>query len=290
MSRLVREGGAFPQTPSIVLVTGGTGTLGGHVVASLAERGVPDRIVSRRDRRRGEAAGHDWIVADLEVDSLDPVLDGIDAVIHLASGGGGEADITATRRLLHAAEAVSVRHVVVISIIGCDRIPLPYYASKVAIEQVTRASAVPWSIVRVAQFHSFVDRLVALPAAAPLPAPIIADLQFQPVDEREAADRLVGIALGDPLGYAPEVAGPEVLTLGEIAGTWLRESGREGSLIPIPLSALPADGASGSTILPWVRPALEGYRVGANTPHGDRTLGRVRFVDWLRMKRALSTP
>ncbi len=54
----------------------------------------------------------------------------------------------------------------------------------------------PWSIVRVAQFHSFVERLVAAVGSLPIPAPIAADLRFQPVDEAEVAEHLVELALG----------------------------------------------------------------------------------------------
>jgi uncharacterized protein YbjT (DUF2867 family) len=162
---------------------------------------------------------------------------------------------------------------------------LPFYRSKARIEELTRASEVPWSIVRVAQFHSFVERLVATPAGLPIPAPIVADLRFQPVDEREVAERLVEIALGDPLGYAPEIAGPEILTLADIAATWLAQSDRPATLVPIPLDAIQL-GASGAVATePWVAGTLEGYRAAANTPRGERTLGHVSFADWLRERR-----
>ena len=271
-----------------ILVTGATGTLGRHVIAALEDQpGVGARILSRRERPAVIATGREWVRADLATDSLDAALEDVDGVIHLASDkGSGEADVIGTRRLLAAAEGAGARHVVVISIIGCDRIPLPFYASKVRIEALTRASAIPWTIARVAQFHSFVERLVAAPAALPIPAPIVADLRFQPVDEREVADRLVEIALGTPRGDAPEIAGPEVLTLGEIATIWLAESGRPGTLVPVALDTIAPGSAGLPTIAPWVPGTLEGYRSGANTPHGDRTLGHVRFVDWLRQRRA----
>ena len=270
-----------------VLVTGATGTLGRHVVAALeAVPGAGARVLSRRGRPAELPTHREWVAADLAADPLAGAVEGVDAVIHLASEkGAGDADATGTSRLLAAAERAAVRHLVVISIIGCDRIPLPFYASKVRLEELTRASRVPWSIVRVAQFHSFVERLVATTATLPVPAPIIADLRFQSVDEREVAERLVEIALGEPLGDAPEVAGPEVLTLGEIAATWLAESGRAGSLVPIPLEAIPSASAGMPPSAPWVHAVLEGYRSAANTPRGERTLGRVRFVDWLRQGR-----
>jgi len=271
----------------VLLITGATGTLGRHVVDALDARpGVGVRVLSRHERSAGRSAGRQRVTADLALDPLDDALHGIDAVIHLASTkGSGEVDVIATERLLAAAAAADVRHVVVISIIGCDRIPLPFYRSKVRIEELTRASAVPWSIVRVAQFHSFVERLVATPAGLPVPAPIVADLRFQPVDEREVAERLVEIALGDPLGYAPEIAGPEVLTLADIAATWLAETNRAATLVPIPLDAIQPGEGSALPTEPWVTGTLEGYRVAANTPRGERTLGHVSFADWLRERR-----
>ncbi len=268
-----------------VLVTGATGTLGRHVVAALeARRAVGVRVLSRREPPPDTPAHRAWATADLTTDPLEAAVEGVDAVIHLASTkGAGDGDVIGIRRLVDAAERASVRHLVVISIIGCDRIPLPFYATKLQIEAVTRAARVPWSIVRVAQFHSFVDRLVATPASLPLPSPIIADLRFQPVDEREVAERLVEVALGQPRGDAPEMAGPEVLTLVEIAAVWLAESGRAASLVPVPLEAVL--GASSAAPPASVAAILEGYRAAENTPHGDRTLGRVRFADWLRQRR-----
>ncbi len=327
--------GRAPDAVRRVLVTGGTGTLGRHVVSALEDRpGVVARVLSRRGRTPETPSGREWATADLASDPLEAALDGIDAVVHLASEkGAGEVDVVGTRRLLEAAGQAEIRHVVVISIIGCDRIPLPFYASKVRIEALTRSARVPWSIVRVAQFHSFVERLVAAPASLPVPSPIVADLRFQPVDEREVAERLVEIALGEPLGDAPEIAGPEVLTLGEIAAAWLADSGRPAALVPVPLDAFlrgsagswagpgapdppgvrarfpapagadsaptgedlaPADADSAPAgedpvpaVLAWVPAVLEGYRSGDNTPRGAATLGRVRFVDWLRRRSAM---
>ena len=259
-----------------VVVTGGAGTLGRHVVGALDTATV--RVLTRRERPPDAAARLEWFRADLLTDALGPALQGADAVIHLASAKGpGDADVVATSRLLEAAR--DVRHLVFVSIIGCDRIPLPFYASKVRVEAAVRASRVPWSIVRVAQFHSFVERLVRTAASVPVPAPIVADLRFQPVDEREVADRLAAIALGDPLGDAPEIAGPEVLTLGEIAEIWVDATGHPRTLLPISLGALAAPPPAAE---PWARPVLEGYRAAWNTPQGERTLGKVRFADWMR--------
>jgi uncharacterized protein YbjT (DUF2867 family) len=264
-----------------VLLTGRTGVLGREVVALANQRGnVPLRVLCRRARPTEVPEHQEWIQLDLLKDPLEPALHDVRAVLHLASSKTStDQDERACRRLLAAAQAAGVAHIVVISIIGCDRIPLPFYATKLAIEAAVRAHHVPWSLVRVSQFHSFVERLVASPATLPLPMPIVHDLRFQPVDEREVAERLLEIALGDPLGDAPEIAGPEVLTLGEIASTWLALTGRVDTLVPVSVATL--FDSPGATSDPRTRPVLEGYRAAWNTPQGARTLGRVRFGDWL---------
>jgi uncharacterized protein YbjT (DUF2867 family) len=273
-----------------VLVTGGTGNLGRHVVAALDARpGVVVRIVSRRERPSGTPARHEWATTELVEGDLDTAMSDVHAVIHLASEkGSGDADVVATRRLLRAANAKGIRHAVVISIVGCDRIPLPFYASKRAIEEAVRGGGVPWTIVRVAQFHSFVERLVSAAAASPIPTPVVADLRFQPVDEQEVADRLVDLALGRAVGDAPEIAGPEVLTLAEIAALWLSVNRRPATLVPVTVSALAGEVASPLRPESWALGVLERYREAWNTPRAERTLGRVRFVDWLRHRATLS--
>lgn len=256
------------------------------MVAALEERGAVARVLSRRERPADAPARREWAQADLRDGDLEPAVRDVDAVVHLASEkGAGDADVVGTRRLIATAERAGTRHLAVVSIIGCDRIPLPFYASKQRIEEAVRAGHAPWTLVRVAQFHSFVERLVAAAATLPVPAPIIADLRFQPVDEREVADRLVEIVLGPPLGDAPEIAGPQLLTLGELAAIWLSETGRPATVAPVSVATLLREEGGEPQPAAWVGPVLEGYRRAWNTPHAERTLGRVRFVDWLRRRR-----
>jgi len=284
-----------PAPSRTVLVTGASGNLGRHAVAALAGRSDAScRALSRGAPPEGIGGLADWRRADLLADPLGPVLEDVDAIVHLASGKGpGDADVTATGRLLEAARAAGVRHAVVISIIGCDRIPLPFYGSKVRIEALAEASGIAHSVVRVAQFHSFVARLVAVPATLPVPAPIVADLRFQPIDEAEAAGRLVELALGPALGRAPELAGPEVLTLGRAVALWFAAAGRQPTLVPVALSEIARTRTGEPSALEgpstagdaepagWTFGVLDGYRAAWNTPQGERWLGRVTFADWL---------
>src|SRR5690348_7625306 len=104
-----------------ILVTGGTGTLGRAVVERLRTAGVPVRVLSRRP-------GPDHVVADLLTGP--PRLSDVHTVLHLASTLRGGRDVTATQNLVTA--VAGVRHLVFVSIVGIDRIPLGYYKGKLA--------------------------------------------------------------------------------------------------------------------------------------------------------------
>ncbi|MEU4098769.1 NAD-dependent epimerase/dehydratase family protein [Streptomyces sp. NPDC026673] len=118
----------------LVLVTGGTGYIGGWCVAELLRRGYDVRTTVRaRGKERGVAeavsavadpAGRlDVVVADLTADDgWDAALDGVDHVLHVASplGGADPAALVATARdgalrVLRAATAAKVKRVVMTS-------------------------------------------------------------------------------------------------------------------------------------------------------------------------------
>ena len=54
-----------------------------------------------------------------------------------------------------------------------------------------------------------------------------------------------------------------------------------GTLLPVSVESLPDGKSSRPPAESWARPVLEGYRRAFNTPQGPRTLGTVRFADWL---------
>src|SRR3954454_6843316 len=109
------------------LVTGATGALGVPTVARLRAAGHDVRALSRRS-----APG--LTTGDLLTGAgLGEALTGVDTVLHLATGPRGKGDVPATRTLLEAATDAGVRHLVLISIVGIDDVPLAYYRDKLAI-------------------------------------------------------------------------------------------------------------------------------------------------------------
>ncbi|MFY0540900.1 NAD(P)H-binding protein [Nannocystis pusilla] len=117
--------------PGRVLVVGGTGRTGRHVVSLLREADVPLRLLVR-DRARAEAelgAGLDLVVGDaLDLD-LGPAFAGVERVVSTLGSrdvhGGGlrTVDLPATARLVAAAREAGVARFVLCSTIGA--VPTP---------------------------------------------------------------------------------------------------------------------------------------------------------------------
>src|SRR3989337_3515075 len=145
------------------LITGGTGVLGREVAGRLSQAGYSVRVVSRR-AAPAEGAPTEWAQAQIETgEGLAEAVAGVDVIVHCASSPfrrTREVDVEGTRRLLAAAGRVGVSHFVYISIVGVDRIPLPYYKAKLAAERLIEESGVPYSILRATQFHSLIDRFL----------------------------------------------------------------------------------------------------------------------------------
>jgi nucleoside-diphosphate-sugar epimerase len=109
---------------SDIVLTGAAGSLGRRVGRRLEEASDVARVVAI-DLVEPEVIGRrtSFHAADLATGELKPLLEGIDTVIHLAFATGPELDddgtaranVEGTRRLLDAAGAVGVRHVVLVS-------------------------------------------------------------------------------------------------------------------------------------------------------------------------------
>lgn len=213
---------------STILVTGGTGTLGRQVVPLLREADIAVRVLSRHVRPA--TAGVEYVACDLIAGTgVEAAVEGVDTVLHLA--GGQKGDDVATANLVRAARAAGVKHVVHISVIGADRMPLAWMRMKLDAEQAVRESGVPWTILRAAQFHSLILTVVAKMAKLPIvPAP---KMRAEPVDARDVAVRLVELALGDPAGLVPELAGPRVYELSGLIRDYQRATGRRRPLLPL---------------------------------------------------------
>ena len=211
-------------TNMTVLVTGASGTLGGAVLPCLAAAGYDVRPMSRRSRPG-------WWVADLASGAgLVEAVRGADAVVHLASGSGKDrdTDIEGTRRLVAAA---GIRHLLYVSIVGIERVPISYYRTKLAAEGLVRAGAVPWTILRATQFPQLVDRLLTVSSKLGV---LVEDrsLLVQPVHVEDVAGRIAELLAAGPSGDT-EFGGPQALRFEEVARQWQRARGSRRPVVPI---------------------------------------------------------
>jgi uncharacterized protein YbjT (DUF2867 family) len=221
---------------STILVTGGTGDLGSKLVERFASAGHTIRVLSRRPRPTD--ATTEWAQGDMETGAgLGEAVADADIVVHAATGGGtrAKADVPGTRNLLAACKQAGTPHFFYISIVGIEKVPLGYYKKKLECEGLIEASGVPWSNLRATQFHQLMDGFLRMFSRVPFVLPIPKSFQFQPIDTGEVADRMVEHAPNGPSGQLPDLGGPEILTFGEIAQSWLRARGKRRPIVNVPL-------------------------------------------------------
>lgn len=223
-----------------ILVTGGTGTLGRQVVSRLREAGRPVRVLSRHAAEATD--GVEYFAGDLATgEGVEAAVDGVATVVHCAGTQKGDGD--KARNLVRAASRAGVGHLVFISVVGADAIPVVsgfdraafgYFASKRDAEQAIVGSGIPWTTLRATQFHDLT--LLTVRAMAKLPViPVPRGFRFQPVDSGEVADRLVELALGAPAGLVPDLAGPTVYPMADIVRSYLAAAGLRRLLLPVPM-------------------------------------------------------
>jgi len=217
-----------------LLVTGGTGNIGSHVVPLLRAAGRDIRILSRHPRAAEPGIEH--VEGDTVAGrGLADALEGVDVVLHLA--GGAKGDDVAARNLALAAREAGVGHLVLISVVGADRMPIGYFRAKAEAERVIAGSGVPWTVLRAAQLHDFVLPIAQGMARMPL-LPVPGGLRFEPVDRDEVAARLAELALGAPAGRVADLAGPEILDVAQLVATLTEVTGaRQRRRLPIRLPA-----------------------------------------------------
>jgi uncharacterized protein YbjT (DUF2867 family) len=191
-------------------------------------------------------------------------------IVHLAGTQKGDGD--KARHLVRAASRAGAEHLVYISVVGAERVPVVsgvdramfgYFASKRDAEEVVAGSGLPWTTLRAAQFHDLIFMVVRQMAKLPI-VPVPAGVRFQPVDAGDVAARLVELALGEPAGLVPDIAGPRVYRMGELVRSYLAATRRRRLLLPVP--------AAGR--------AYRAIRAGANLAP-DGTLGTRTWEEYL---------
>ncbi|MFC7547725.1 SDR family oxidoreductase [Plantactinospora sp. GCM10030261] len=209
-----------------IAVAGATGNIGALTVTALKRGGHEVVGVSRS------------LGVDLSTGAgLDGVLHGVEAVIDVTNCTASDPAETVayfgtvTRNLLAAEERAGVRHHILLSIVGLDRVEgNAHYAGKREQERLVSEGPVPWTIVPATQFHDFGAMVTSWTEQNGVAT--IAPLLLQPIAPEDVADILAEIAVGQARGRYADIAGPEREDLVDMARRTLRARGRTVKLAP----------------------------------------------------------
>jgi uncharacterized protein YbjT (DUF2867 family) len=242
-----------------IVVIGGTGLIGSKLVERLDESGhdaVPASPDSGVDTYTGQGLEEALEGAQVVVDvSNAPVWDDA-AVLDFFQ--------TTSRNLLAAETTTGVRHHVLLSVVGTDRLPdSGYFRAKLAQEEAVRASSIPYTILRATQFFEFTGRIAdsSMNGDTIHLAPVL----VQPEAADDVAAALAEIAPAEPSNGIVELAGPEQFRLDELARRVLDAKNDPRHVI--------AD-----VHAPYFGAQLDDHSL---TPGDDPRLAPTRFDDWL---------
>jgi uncharacterized protein YbjT (DUF2867 family) len=251
-----------------IVVIGGTGLIGSKVVMNLGEQGY-----------EAVAASPNSGVNTLTGEGLAEVLKGASVVVDVSNSPSFEDAAvmeffqTSTRNLLLSEAAAGVGHHVVLSIVGCDRLPdSGYMRAKVAQEKLIKESSIPYSIVRATQFFEFVKRIAD--SATEGNTVRLPSVGFQPLAADDVASAVTQVAIGSPLNGIVEVAGPERFRFDELI--------RQSLVASNDPRAVMADANA--------RYFGTQLSDGSLVPSGDALLGETSFEDWLRRSSSQTPP
>jgi uncharacterized protein YbjT (DUF2867 family) len=247
----------------LIVVAGASGRLGRHLVEVLEERGHEVVPISRTH-------GLDLTTGA----GLEQALAGVECIIDAATWPTPEREAatafftTATRNLHEAGQAAGVSRMLVVSIIGVDRLKGDYQTAKVAHERAALAGPVPTRIVRAAQFHEFVASLVDWGTQGD--TAYLPEMRTQLVAARNVAETLVSVATAPEFaaqdGPALEVAGPRAENLVDMATLLVAKRGHPAK---VEIGKHPAD------------PDVEANASGVLLPGPGAVLVGPTFESWL---------
>lgn len=248
-----------------IAVAGGTGVVGHYTVEAAEQAGHEPVVIAR-------STGVDTVTGQ----GLAEALRGVDVIIDATNIGTTEEAaireffLASTRNLASAGLEAGVQRLIVLSIIGVDRVTHPHYTAKVAQEQAALAGPLPATIVRASPFHELAGQLIMWSPDGDVAQ--IPNLHVQPVAARTVGEQLVAVAQSptpSPGPYAREVAGPEKRDMAALSERFAERFELDVHIDGVdtgapPEAQLPAPGAfvGGPTFDQWLD-SEDAARIGA---------------------------
>jgi len=254
---------------STVLLTGGSGFVGSHVLPALTSAGHRVRVLVRSEAagasvtsRLDQAARAAIELADGDVagpgavERLAPAMTGVDAVVHLVAlprdwNGGKDlrrVNTQGTANVLTAMKAAGVRRIVHLGALGVVDDPRLHYASsKAKAEAACAASELDYTILKPSllwgERDGFCNTIADLVRLSPGIVPVPGDgrSRFHPLSVDDLA-RIVVLSLERPetIGRTFELGGPRYWTYREILEEVMRALGKHRAVVPMPVPIISA--------------------------------------------------
>jgi uncharacterized protein YbjT (DUF2867 family) len=231
-----------------LLVTGGSGFLGGYVLDEACRRGHEVVALARSDAAAATVARHG--VKPLLGDFDDPAgLPDVfssaqcSSLLNIASLGFGHAPA-----IVAAARAAGMDRAVFLSTTAVTtRLPARSRAVRVVAEEQVRESGLKWTILRPTMIYGApgdrnLSRLLALLRKVPvLPVPGGGRHLQQPVHVADVASAVLSaVERPESAGTTYDLAGPEPLSFAELLRIAAQAAGSRTRFVPVPLSPLVA--------------------------------------------------
>jgi uncharacterized protein YbjT (DUF2867 family) len=211
-----------------IVVIGGTGLIGSRLVSTLRSKG-----------HEVLPASPDSGVNTITGEGVDAALAGAQVVVDVSNSPSfDDAAVlkffeTSSTNLLAAEQRAGVRHHVILSIVGTDRVHgSGYLRAKLAQENLIKKSGMPYSILRSTQFFEFIARIAQ--SGANGSGVRVSGAMFQPILSSDVVAALADIAIGAPLNGTVEVGGPEQFRMDDLVRRVLRANGDQREVIPDP--------------------------------------------------------
>ncbi len=202
-----------------ILLTGGTGQLGRMLLNELEIQHLSVSVLTR-GKALASNSGMKVINADLsDRSSLNSALNrNYDVVIHCASNPleSDTVDVKGTENLLYAVGKGNVKNFVYISIVGVDKSTYRYYQDKRRAEELVISSGVPYTILRITQFHDFVLNRILDAGKENDVITVPAGLKFQSIDLSDVSKKINQLIESGPCNSILQIGGPEILDADDI--------------------------------------------------------------------------
>ncbi|QDU28271.1 NmrA-like family protein [Anatilimnocola aggregata] len=243
-----------------IVVIGGTGLIGKKLVSNL--RGQGHEVV---------AASPSTGVNAVTGEGLPEALQNAQVVIDVANSPSFDDKPAmeffekSGRNLLAAEASAGVKHHIALSVVGTDRLLASgYFRAKMAQENLIKAAAIPYTIVRATQFFEFVNAIAQ--SATEGQTVRLSSAQLQPIVSDDVAAALAEFAVETPLNDTIEIAGPEKIPLTDLVQSYLNAT------------------SDSRQVITDAKARYYGLELNDQslTPGENPRLGSTRFADWLK--------